>query len=106
MIEQQGLFKKHFVGRDGFIWWIGQIAPEKSWKGNLTGRSVANNTSMPGFSERYKVRIMGYHTDNKTDLPDDQLPWAHVMYPVTAGGGGGSSYQSCNQNCHPKTPQQ
>ena len=96
MIEQQGLFKKHFVGRDGFIWWIGQIAPEKSWKGNLTGRSVANNTSMPGFSERYKVRIMGYHTDNKTDLPDDQLPWAHVMYPVTAGGGGGSSYQSCN----------
>ena len=27
MIEQ-GLFKKYFVGRDGFYWWIGQIAPE------------------------------------------------------------------------------
>ena len=25
MIEQ-GLFKKYFVGRDGFYWWIGQIA--------------------------------------------------------------------------------
>jgi hypothetical protein len=33
MIEQ-GLFKRHFVGRDGFIWWIGQIAND-SWTQNL-----------------------------------------------------------------------
>jgi len=96
MIEQQGLFKKHFVGRDGFIWWIGQIAPEKEWKGNLTGRTVTSTNQTPGFSERYKVRIMGYHTDNLKELPDKDLPWAHVMYPTTAGGGGGASWQSAN----------
>ena len=28
----QGMFKNHFVGRDGFVWWIGQIADENTWK--------------------------------------------------------------------------
>ena len=36
MIEQ-GLFKRHFVGRDGFQWWVGQIPPEESWKENKSG---------------------------------------------------------------------
>ena len=31
MIEQ-GLFKRYFVGRDGFVWWIGQIPNEDVWK--------------------------------------------------------------------------
>ena len=35
MIEQ-GLFQKKIVGRDGFIWWIGQIASD-SWKMNIVG---------------------------------------------------------------------
>ena len=86
MIEQQGLFKRHFVGRDGFYWWIGQIAPASVWKSNIPGLPVANNTDTPGFGERYKVRIMGHHTALPEDLPDEQLPWATVMYPVTAGG--------------------
>lgn len=55
MIEQQGLFKKYFVGRDGFHWWIGQIVDETTWRGNLPGVSVANNSGIPGFGERYKV---------------------------------------------------
>ena len=25
-------FKTHFVGKDGFIWWIGQIPDEKVWE--------------------------------------------------------------------------
>ena len=25
-------FKTHFVGKDGFVWWIGQIPDEKSWE--------------------------------------------------------------------------
>lgn len=96
MIEQQGLFKKYFVGRDGFHWWIGQIVDETTWRGNLPGVSVANNSGIPGFGERYKVRIFGYHTADVVQLPDEQLPWATVMYPVTAGGGPGSSWQSAN----------
>ena len=95
MIEQ-GLFKKYFVGRDGFYWWIGQIAPAKSWRDNKNGIPGANNKNTPGFGERYKVRIMGHHTASPSDLSDDELPWATVMYPVTAGGGTGGSSQSCN----------
>ena len=30
---------------------------------------------------------MGYHTAVKEELPDNELPFATVMYPVTAGGG-------------------
>ena len=87
MIDQ-GLFRKYFVGRDGFHWWIGQIAEESSWVDNKNGTPSKSNKDTPGFGERYKVRIMGYHTAVPSELPDDHLPWATVMYPVTAGGGG------------------
>jgi len=93
MIEQSFL-KKHFVGRDGFIWWIGQIAAEESWIANFEETNVDVVGQMSGFGERYKVRIMGYHTASKNDLPDDDLPWATVMYPVTAGSGGRGYYES------------
>ena len=89
MIEQ-GLFKRHFVGRDGFIWWIGQVAPEESWDKNAPPQPQDDTTSIAGFGERCKVRIMGYHTADPGELPDDDLPWASQMYPVTAGGGSGS----------------
>lgn len=87
MIDQ-GLFRKYFVGRDGFHWWIGQIAEESSWVDNKRGIPSTSNSDTPGFGERYKVRIMGYHTAVPSELPDDHLPWATVMYPVTAGGAG------------------
>ena len=96
MLEQQGLFKNHFVGRDGFYWWVGQIAPSETWKGNIPAKPVATNADNPGFGERYKVRIMGHHTAKPDELPDEQLPWATVMYPVTAGGGSKASFQSSN----------
>lgn len=91
MIEQ-GLFKRHFVGRDGFIWWVGQVVSEEKWAGNIPARPTKNTSDHRGFGERFKVRIMGYHTVNKKELTDDQLPWASVMYPVTAGGGGAGTW--------------
>ena len=97
MIEQ-GLFQKHFVGRDGFQWWIGQVPSSEVWKENKPGKNV-NSTSdsdYRGYGERYKVRIMGYHTASKEEMPDEDLPWASVMYPVTAGSGGGHSSQTSN----------
>ena len=95
MIEQ-GLFKRYFVGRDGFIWWIGQIAPESSWKDNKPAGPVGSNGDMQGFGERYRVRIMGYHTADVDSLPDEELPWAYIMYPVTAGTGSRGSSASAN----------
>lgn len=93
MIEEQ-LFKKHFVGRDGFVWWIGQIVDQSKWQDNIEGRRIPNSSGIPGFGERFKVRIMGYHTHNLKDLTDDELPWATVMYPVTAGAGSGGASTS------------
>ena len=95
MIEA-GLFKKYFVGRDGFYWWIGQIATESSWVDNLSGSPGKDNKGTPGFGQRYKVRIMGHHTAVASELPDDHLPWASVMYPVTAGGGTAGTSASAN----------
>ena len=94
MIEQ-GLFKRHFVGRDGFIWWIGQIAND-SWTQNLTGSTSSDTTvsDSPGFGYRYQVRIMGYHTADDNQLKDEDLPWAAVMYPVTSGGGGDTTFET------------
>ena len=97
MIEQ-GLVKQHFVGRDGFIWWIGQIVSETYWAGNLPGAPTETTEEQKGFGFRYKVRIMGYHTAACEDLPDEQLPWASVMLPVTAGvSGGGISTPNLHQ---------
>ena len=58
---------------------VGQIAPEETWKNNIPGQPEPDNTSILGFSERYRVRIMGYHTDNTFDVADEELP-GHTSY--------------------------
>ncbi len=89
MLEQR-LITTHFLGKDGFIWWIGQVVDQPKWIGNLPTTPTDTTEEHKGFDFRYKVRIMGYHTGSPEDLPDDQLPWANIMYPVTAGTSGGA----------------
>lgn len=91
-----GFLKSHFLGRDNFVWWIGQIVDKTKWEGNIPGNRTANTGGHAGFDQRYKVRIMGYHTADPEKLSDDDLPWASVMLPVTAGGGSGGSSQTPN----------
>ena len=86
---EQSLVKTHFLGRDGFIWWIGQIVDQTQWAGNFGGHPTETTEDQKGFGFRYKVRIMGYHTASPSDLPDEDLPWASVLLPVTAGVSGG-----------------
>ena len=38
---------------------------------------------------RVKVRIFGVHGENTIDVPNRDLPWAHVVTPVTEGGSSG-----------------
>lgn len=96
MIDQE-LIKKYFVGRDGFVWWVGQIAPENKWSPNIPGRRVSTTNEIKGFGDRYKVRILGYHDiSEETPLNDNDLPWAQVMLPVTAGSGSGAASQSAS----------
>ena len=79
MIEES-LLKSNFVGKDGFIWWIGQIAPPAVWRDE---RSEIDSDS--GWAYRCKVRIIGYHTFDGSILPDQDLPWAHVMVDPVDG---------------------
>ena len=55
MIDQfAALGKTNFVGKDGFNWWIGQVAPPKSW------RDINMIQSQRDFvHNRVKVRIIG-----------------------------------------------
>ena len=47
-----------------------------------------------GWGWRYKVRIMDKHPDDKSILPDEELPWAQVLLPVTAGSGAANFAQT------------
>ena len=82
---QESLLKTNFLGRDGFRWWIGQIPPEGAHGGQINGA---------GWGNRFKVRIMGYHPYDITELPDEDLPWAQCLLPTTSGTGAGNNSTS------------
>lgn len=50
----------NFIGKDGFIWWMG---------------IVEDNDDPLGLG-RLRIRIFGHHTENLNELPTDELPWA------------------------------
>ena len=79
-------FKTNFIGHDGFVWWIGQIAPIESWIKNFDEVSQIDTELAKSWGIRYKVRIMGYHPYSDAELADDDLPWAQVL--ATAGNSG------------------
>ena len=60
----------NFIGQDGFIWFVG----------------VVEDRMDPKYAGRVRVRCVGYHTQNKTDLPTEDLPWAQVLLPITSSG--------------------
>ena len=79
MIDQN-LLKTNFLGKDGFRWWIGQIAPEEVQGDQLN--QIGN-----AWGCRLKVRIIGYHPPDTTELPDKHLPWAQVLLSPQGGSG-------------------
>ena len=59
---------KNFMGKDGFTWFVG----------------VVEDRNDPQKLGRLRVRCLGYHTEDLTKLPTSDLPWAHVMNPITS----------------------
>jgi len=55
------------MGLDGFVWFTG----------------VVEDRNDPDALGRVRVRCLGFHTDDLSDIPTASLPWAHVMHPVT-----------------------
>ena len=56
-----------FMGKDRFVWFVG----------------VVEDRNDPLKIGRVRVRCLGYHTEDLTQIPTTDLPWAHVMHPVT-----------------------
>ena len=79
MIENN-LLKTNFLGKDGFRWWIGQIAPEDVQGDQLN--QIGN-----AWGCRLKVRIIGYHPADVQELADEDLPWAQVLLSPQGGSG-------------------
>jgi len=79
-----------FFGKDGFQWFIAQVAPDKVW------RTENNQNFDNGF--RAKIRILGYHPGENTEgggISDEDLPWAHFLVSPQFGAGnfnGGTSF--------------
>jgi len=59
---------KHFMGKDGFQWFVG----------------VVEDRQDPKTLGRLRVRCLGHHTEDLNKLPTADLPWAHVMNPITS----------------------
>ena len=52
--------------QDGFIWWIG----------------IVEDRMDPEQMGRCRVRIYGYHSDSKVEVPTEDLPWAIPIQPI------------------------
>ena len=83
MIEES-LLKSNYIGKDGFNWWIGQIAHSDYWK-------KAADYFSGDWNYRCKVRIIGYHPFSGSVLSDNDLPWAQVMIDPAFGSGQGGT---------------
>ena len=92
----------NFIGKDGFNWFVGQVENDGSGHfasdlaknlsataanllTNYTALGIFGRTNIDwDWTNKVKVRIMGYHSPNKIELPTEELPWALVMMPVTS----------------------
>ena len=84
-MQEGALFDSGILG-SSFFWWIGQIADDSVWRDNVICAPFATEGENKGWGRRYKVRILGLHDQGETEIASKDLPWAQVMYPVTAGG--------------------
>jgi hypothetical protein len=66
--------------------WLGRVVSSVSWQDNVEAAHF-DPKDQKGWGYRYRVRYFGLHTGNTQDLPDEQLPMANVVLPVTAGSG-------------------
>ena len=94
MVADSGLFNPEVYGQGPR--WQGQIADDSGWRDNISPGKIENPESTKGWGRRYKVRIMGIHDKEEESISSDQLPWAQVEMPITAGGGQAGAFATPN----------
>jgi hypothetical protein len=73
--------------------WFGRVVSSVSWQDNIEA-SHFDPKNQKGWGYRYRVRYFGIHSGNTEELPDEQLPMANVVMPVTSGSGLGGSFDT------------
>ena len=81
------IFKTNFIGKDGFRWWIGQVAPK-----HAQGDQIKQVNE--SWGARVKVRILGYHPLDEEELSNEDLPWAQCLLSTQGGTGKGGRSKS------------
>ena len=73
----------NFIGREGFNWWIGQVENDgrRHWNASLRFGLGGWDYTDWDWTNKVKVRIVGYHNPNRKELPTTDLPWAQVLMP-------------------------
>ena len=66
------------MGKDNFIWWQG----------------VVEDVDDPLFLGRCRVRVLGTHTEEKSDkgIKTEDLPWAYPIQPITSAAISGMGF--------------
>lgn len=59
------MMDRYHIGKEGFVWFLG----------------VVEDRQDPEQTGRVRVRCFGWHTEDKTLIPTDALPWAHIIQP-------------------------
>jgi hypothetical protein len=80
MMLEQSLITPNFLGKESFRWFIGVVS-----------QYTKVQEASIGGGYKAKVRIIGYHPDTTADLEDKDLPWAHVLVPLSMGTGTGGA---------------
>ena len=85
-------FSSNFFGKDPFKWWIGQVTDPKKANWTTALHTYETESGEEVYSHRARVRIVGHHSP-EPDLPDKDLPLAHVLLPanMSVTGGQGES---------------
>ena len=69
-------------------WWIGQVTDPKTGEWDAARNIERSKTGNDVYQMRVRVRIVGYH-GTAEDLPDKDLPLAHVLGESTMSAGVG-----------------
>tara|TARA_R100001594_G_scaffold60214_1_gene94173 strand:+ start:749 stop:1972 length:1224 start_codon:yes stop_codon:yes gene_type:complete len=67
---------QNFMGKDGFVWWQG----------------VVEDVDDPLMLGRCRVRCLGWHTDDKSLIKTEDLPWAYPIQPITSAAMSGMGF--------------
>ncbi|CAB4124114.1 hypothetical protein UFOVP49_14 [uncultured Caudovirales phage] len=63
------MIDKNYAGMDGFVWWMG----------------IVESRSDPLGLGRCRVRVYSWQSESLSDIPSEDLPWAHPVNSLNSG---------------------